>query len=64
MIGRWGAMIPESEGVIVRFKNNNVDIIFEDGSKHYCQLDDLRNDYYNPTGSPIGIYLRKPLTRG
>ena len=61
IIGMFGAMIPEWYGEIVGLEmmpqGIAVDIKWQNGSITEIMEYDLREDYYNPVGSPIGYYL-------
>jgi len=58
VIGVWGAMFPEDAGEIVKINHDDtVTIMFDDGAVKVMDQDDIRDDYFTPVGSPIGIYL-------
>lgn len=61
IIGMFGAMIPEWYGEVVGLEmmpqGVAVDIKWQNGSITEIMEYDLREDYYNPVGSPIGYYL-------
>lgn len=60
VIGVWGAMFPESEGEIVKVNHDDtITIMFDDGSVMTTEQESIRNDYFEPTGSPVGIYLKE-----
>ena len=60
VIGRWGAMIEEWVGEIVKINPTNqgteVDVLWENGSMKYLMDFEIRGDYYAPEGTPIGVY--------
>ena len=60
IIGIWGAGLPEWEGMIAKIaeypQGTEVDVLWENGSTTYAMLTDLRDDYWNPEGSAIGLY--------
>ena len=64
VIGFWGAMVPESHGVVSSMQETaqgtDVDILWDNGSVHHIMLDDIRNDY---EGQLYGNELI-PLTNG
>jgi len=57
VIGVWGALHEEWIGIIEKIDGKQIDIRWEtNGSIYYCTEKDIRTDYENPVGSPIGIY--------
>ena len=60
VIGVWGAMFPEDSGEIVKVNSDDtVTIMFDDGSVKVMDQEDIRDDYFQPAGSPIGVYLKE-----
>ncbi len=61
IIGMFGAMIPEWYGEIIKLEVTNqgvmVDVKWDNGSVSEITECSVRDDYYNPVGSPIGYYL-------
>lgn len=60
IIGVFGATIAEWAGEITKVEDTNqgvmVDVMWDNGSVTYVTGGDIRQDYFNPTGSPIGYY--------
>ena len=57
VIGRWGAMHPESVGEIVLASKAGVFVCWDDLPEDFVTYGELRNDYSDPAGDPIGIYV-------
>lgn len=57
VIGRWGAMHPESYGEVVGAGKLGVRIRWDDLPETFSQWGELRNDYAEPVGSPVGVYV-------
>ena len=57
VIARWGAMHPESFGEVVGAGKLGVRIRWDDLPETFSQWGELRNDYAEPVGSPVGIYV-------
>lgn len=57
VIGRWGAMHPESLGEVVLAGTVGVFIRWDDLPESFVPYFELRNDYAEPVGSPVGIYV-------
>ena len=58
VIGHWGAMIPETFGIIADVRPTGVRIVWEDMPQDFKTYDELRYDYDNPVGTPIGVYVQ------
>lgn len=60
----WGAMHPTEEAIITsisycgKFAFYNEYDDHGDATEHMIQIDEIRNDYENPKGSPIGIFVK------
>ena len=58
VVGVYGAMIPEEMGEVTKINyDDTVTVMFDDGAVKVMDQDDIRDDYFTPVGSPIGIYL-------
>jgi hypothetical protein len=57
VVGRWGAALPESYGKIVGTGKLGVRVRWDDLGETFYQYGELRNDYYDPQGSPVGVYV-------
>ena len=57
VIGRWGSLEPEWAGKISGAGKVGVTIRWNNGKTQYATYGELRNDYAEPAGSPVGLYV-------
>lgn len=60
-IHMYGAYYPEAEGIVVDFDETNATIAVKDSDGEIFEsvvaISSIRDDYFKPVGSPIGIYF-------
>jgi len=57
IISNYGAYYAHVESLVVDFTETTVTVAQEDGTEQVIEIKSIRNDYMQPTGSPIGTYF-------